>query len=235
MRYGLEGYGLYWYCLELIASGVDKSNLTFELDHDSEILAHDLSMHIDKISDIMGYMVKLGLFENIDGIITCLSLARRADEYTAKAIKVTLKSINTPDSVGILSGPKETKLEETKLEEKKKEIKPTIPLPEFISDEQWTELQAIKKKATKVTLTDRAKTQLINGLTKIIEAGYTIEQVLNIWSEYPNWKTITLEYMRNKCAPLPQNPVTSRQVTTSEEYTDEERAEINEKLKKLNA
>ncbi|MEH6451299.1 MAG: Lin1244/Lin1753 domain-containing protein, partial [Oleispira sp.] len=24
MKYGLEGYGLYWYCLELIAADVDR-------------------------------------------------------------------------------------------------------------------------------------------------------------------------------------------------------------------
>ncbi len=34
LDYGLEGYGLYWYCIELIGSKVDKDNITFELEHD---------------------------------------------------------------------------------------------------------------------------------------------------------------------------------------------------------
>ena len=31
MRYGMQGYGVYWYCLELIAAGVEKHNLNFPL------------------------------------------------------------------------------------------------------------------------------------------------------------------------------------------------------------
>ena len=34
LDYGLEGYGLYWYCIELIAQRVTTNNLTFELEHD---------------------------------------------------------------------------------------------------------------------------------------------------------------------------------------------------------
>ena len=31
LDYGLEGYGLYWYCIELIVSRVSPENITFEL------------------------------------------------------------------------------------------------------------------------------------------------------------------------------------------------------------
>lgn len=31
IRYGAEGYALYWYCLELIASKFSAEDLTFEL------------------------------------------------------------------------------------------------------------------------------------------------------------------------------------------------------------
>ena len=34
LDYGLEGYGLYWYCLELIAGNVEADKLTFELADD---------------------------------------------------------------------------------------------------------------------------------------------------------------------------------------------------------
>jgi hypothetical protein len=35
LKYGAQGYGIYWYCLELIARNVEKHNLTFELEHDA--------------------------------------------------------------------------------------------------------------------------------------------------------------------------------------------------------
>ena len=43
LRYGLEGYGLYWYLLECIARTVEPHNLTYELEEDSELLAAELS------------------------------------------------------------------------------------------------------------------------------------------------------------------------------------------------
>jgi hypothetical protein len=79
MRYGLEGYGLYWFCLEAIASNVDAHNLTFQLEHDVEIIAHQTGLHYEKVQQIMTYMVEVGLFENDRGIITCLKMAKRLD------------------------------------------------------------------------------------------------------------------------------------------------------------
>lgn len=80
IKYGLEGYGLYWYCIELIAGKVDKDNITFELDHDAEVIAHDTGIHYERIEEMMSYMVNLGLFENSNGIITCIKLAKRLDQ-----------------------------------------------------------------------------------------------------------------------------------------------------------
>lgn len=78
-KWGIEGYGLYWYCLELIAKDVGTSNLTFELEHDAEILAHDMRMSREKVEDMMRYMVDLKLFESSGGRITCLKLFNRID------------------------------------------------------------------------------------------------------------------------------------------------------------
>ena len=130
MKYGLEGYGLYWYCLELVASNVTQKNITFELEHDAEILSFDLGIHQDRIAEMMGYMVDLGLFESTSGVVTCLSLAKRADEYTAKALRIKQSKINDLAGVPIVSGqcpdsvpPKREEKEEKKLD-KKKVIKP---------------------------------------------------------------------------------------------------------------
>lgn len=79
MRYGMEGYGLYWYLLEHIALKVTQHNLTFELEHDAEVLGHILHMNVDHIQEMMRYMVELELFENSEGRITCLKLLKRLD------------------------------------------------------------------------------------------------------------------------------------------------------------
>ena len=80
MKYGLEGYGLYWYCLELIAADVDQNKLTFELEHDAEIIAFDTGIHYERVNEMMAYMVNLKLFESNNGILTCLKLANRLDK-----------------------------------------------------------------------------------------------------------------------------------------------------------
>lgn len=80
LDYGLEGYGLYWYCIELIAGKVDKDNITFELEHDARIIARNVGSTAQKVEEMMRYFVDLGLFENCQGTITCLKLAKRLDK-----------------------------------------------------------------------------------------------------------------------------------------------------------
>lgn len=75
MKYGAEGIGLYWHCLEEICAGVDPK-LTFELESDSEILAHELKIDTLRVEEIMRYMVSLDLFEVSGDVITCIKLAR---------------------------------------------------------------------------------------------------------------------------------------------------------------
>jgi len=36
IRHGAVGYAIYFHCLELIASDICETNITFELEHDSE-------------------------------------------------------------------------------------------------------------------------------------------------------------------------------------------------------
>ena len=62
IKYGMVGYGLYWYCLELIASNVKQNSITFELDHDAEIISHDTGLHYEVVQEMITYMVDLGLF-----------------------------------------------------------------------------------------------------------------------------------------------------------------------------
>lgn len=87
LRYGMQGYGLYWYCLEQIAKNVDQHNLTFELEEDAELIAADTGIHYEQVNEMMLYFVTLKLFENNNGIITCIKMLRRTDEYTQQLIR----------------------------------------------------------------------------------------------------------------------------------------------------
>lgn len=119
LKYGAQGYGIYWYCLELIARNVEKHNLTFELEHDAELIADDFKLSSDLVQHIMTFMVDIGLFENTNGIITCLKMATRADEYTQQIMRDNKKlslSLVTPESVPRISEV----IEEKRTEEKRK-------------------------------------------------------------------------------------------------------------------
>lgn len=75
--YGLEGYGLYWYCLELIVNKISKDNVSFELKHSARIIARNTGSSEQKISEIMNYLVQIGLFSNQNGQIFCTKIAKR--------------------------------------------------------------------------------------------------------------------------------------------------------------
>jgi hypothetical protein len=93
LDYGLEGYGLYWYCIELISSKVDKDNITFAIEHDARIIARNTGSTTQKINEMMNRFVDIGLFENADGVVTCLKLAKRLD----------LSMTSNPDMRSIIS------------------------------------------------------------------------------------------------------------------------------------
>lgn len=101
LDYGLEGYGLYWYCIELIAGKVDKSNITFELEHDARIIARNVGSTAQKVEEMMRYFVKLGLFENCQGTITCLKLAKRLDKSMTSnpEMRSIIESLKNHDGV----------------------------------------------------------------------------------------------------------------------------------------
>ena len=81
MKYGVEGYGLYFYCVEIIAGNLSSEHITFELEHDAETIAYRLKMDTLKVEEIMKYMVSQHLFEfnRETQRIVCLTLAKRVD------------------------------------------------------------------------------------------------------------------------------------------------------------
>lgn len=107
-KYGIVGYGLYWYCIELIAMGVDRNNLTFELEEDSETIAMEWNLDQLKVQEMVQYMVHLNLFENNSGRITCLKLARRLDETTSKNPDIKRVLAKLANQTGQDSEPKKS-------------------------------------------------------------------------------------------------------------------------------
>lgn len=86
MRHGAVGYAVYFHCLELIAGNVSNDNITFELEHDSEIIADNLRVvgtgdksGMEVVEAIMRTIIDLELFENNDGRITCFKMIKRLD------------------------------------------------------------------------------------------------------------------------------------------------------------
>jgi len=77
LDYGLEGYGLYWYCIELIVGKTSADNITFELKHDARVIARNTNSTPQKVEEMMKRFIALGLFENEDNKITCLKVAKR--------------------------------------------------------------------------------------------------------------------------------------------------------------
>jgi len=84
IRHGAIGYAVYFHCLELIIGDVCETNITFELEHDSEIIADNLKIQgtgdksgRDIVEDIMRTIVDLGLFTNENGHIFCYKLLKR--------------------------------------------------------------------------------------------------------------------------------------------------------------
>ena len=117
LKYGAQGYGIYWYCLELIARNVEKHNLTFELEHDAELIADDFKLSAELVQHIMTYMVELELFENTGGIVSCLKMATRTDEYTQKLIQSSRKASDNVPTISVEYPTKSVLIEEKRTED----------------------------------------------------------------------------------------------------------------------
>lgn len=118
LKYGMEGYGLYWYLLECIARTVEPHNLTFELEEDAELISAEVNISRELVEEMMRFMCEQGLFEDADGRITCLKMASRSDEYTLKLLRqdksVRTNSGETPDKIPPI------RIEENRIEQKKR-------------------------------------------------------------------------------------------------------------------
>jgi len=138
MKYGIEGYGLYFACVEIIAGNLAADNISFELEHDAELLAHKFHMDSRRVEAIMTECVTLGLFEYdpTSNKILCLKLAKRLDQSmdrTLRAHPEIHKIIEGAKNQGLIPTKSDkvrqspTRLDQTRLEEKIGEEEKTPP------------------------------------------------------------------------------------------------------------
>jgi len=138
MEYGIEGYGLYYACVEIIAGNLSTDNITFELEHDAKIMAYKFRMDTLKVEEIMHRCIEYGLFDLAEsGHIRCLSLARMLDESTSRnpefaklQSKVKISGL-IPEKFPKASGQtlkisEQNRIEEKRIEENRKEKKKKV-------------------------------------------------------------------------------------------------------------
>ena len=95
MKHGVAGYGVYFHCLELITGNISDNNVTFELEHDAEIIADNLKIQgesgrsaVEIVEQIMRDLITLGLFEESNSRIFCFKLLKRLDTSMTSSSKL---------------------------------------------------------------------------------------------------------------------------------------------------
>ncbi len=126
IRHGALGYAVYFHCLELITSDLSESHLTFELEHDSEIIADNLKIvgngqdsGMDIVEKIMRTIIELNLFVENESKLFCLKLAKRIDSSMTSNPKFREKIKKSHDRVMI--GSCKNRIEENRIEENRKD------------------------------------------------------------------------------------------------------------------
>lgn len=216
LDYGLEGYGLYWYCIELIAGKVDAENLTFSLEHDARIIARNTGSTAQKVTEMMTRFVDLGLFQNNDGLITCLRLAKRLNKSMTSnpEMRKAIEAMNkNHDSIMTQSGlimQEENRTEENRTD--KEEVAPqkkltkaellakkvrdnpeAYPALNCIDDElllEWAKLRS-KKGASD---SDRALKRIESTLEALRTTGNTAPDYAISKQCDSGWTTIEVDY-----------------------------------------
>ena len=138
LDYGLKGYGLYWYCLELIANKFDHTNINLELKHDARIIAKNTGETAKEVEDIMKRMVELDLFTQSQGVIQCLKLGTRFESSASSnaLVRKTIGQLKANGGKALIESQYNHNVvtaEEKRIEEKRTEKKDLADFDKFYS------------------------------------------------------------------------------------------------------
>lgn len=186
--HGIEGYGLYWYCIELVAQNVSSENLTFELKHDARIIARNIGLSANRVEEIMRAFIENDLFSASEGRIQCLKLAKRADDFTAKAIRRSSNKNLINQSVGVSPSESDKVPLEEEVRSKKKEEKKEIKYPDQLNKAAWIEWLSYKSEIKSKYKTERGEMAKVNELIKMSGGCKDIQQRIIHQSIDNEWK-----------------------------------------------
>lgn len=221
LKYGATGYAVYFHCIELIVSEISESNIAFELEHDSEIVADNLKIKgtahqsgTEIVEEIMRYIIDLGLFEDNNGHITCYKLLKRLD--TSMTSNPRLRAIITEakqshDAVMIPSRQSHDDImqDEMRIDEKRTDKNTYTPAPAG-------DAEVSRKKPERhtygsqgnVLLTDDEKSRLVADLgesvfTECVEflSLYKAEKGYKSKSDYLTIRRWVIDAVNQKKAP----------------------------------
>jgi len=151
-EYGVEGYGIYNYVLELVVRRLDEDSPLPDLEESSNDIASDMGMDTVVVEKIMWFCIQQGLFEQdeVSGRILASKIYKflEGGQTRSERLKAMIKaykagnsvSQTVSDSLG-LSEREENRLEEKRREEKREnggiaKVKhPTYSLP--IGETRW--------------------------------------------------------------------------------------------------
>lgn len=134
IHHGAIGYAVYFHCIELIAGDVTETNMTFELEHDSEIIADNLRIRGDTnksgseiVEEIMRFIIGLGLFAESNGHIYCFKLLKRLDQSMSSSVRFRKMIADAKQNHdGVMIPSCKIRLDEIR-EDKNREEENTVP------------------------------------------------------------------------------------------------------------
>lgn len=192
LDYGLEGYGLYWYCIELIAGKIDKNNITFELEHDARIIARNTGSTPQKVEEMMRYFVKEGLFEDSTGVVTCFKLAKRLTQSMTSnpEMRTIIDGFKNHDGVMTKSGKvmqDQITLDNTRIEKEVKSNKSDrAPVIDYEAVKEI--FNRVMVRSPKVLKLNEKRKRLVRNLFKFAEFDlHRFEGYLNYIHSTPSW------------------------------------------------
>ena len=139
-KFGMEGYGVYFNLLEIIARKMEDNLDEFGFlpkDWDDESLLLEFGQTTNTLQTMFDYMCEIGLFEKKQGRLYNSKIQNRCDDYTARILRRdNYNSLNKPknnkcpNSVRIKSD--KVRLEENRIDKNRKEYKYIYPTIEEV-------------------------------------------------------------------------------------------------------
>lgn len=184
-RFGMEGYGVYWSIIELLAFETKaqvEGDVQLSLErYPVEDISLDLGVSMDKTTEILEFMAVVGLIDAESyrsNILSCKALAKRCDEYTEKRRKkLGTRSGECRDSVG-----KEEKREEEKIREEMHTLWNSTPLPKIL---EWSKER--KEKLGVRLESEHFRTNWRPAIERLARSSFALGKGNTGWKADINW------------------------------------------------